>query len=204
MELHEALSQITEIRQQMARTEVFRGYRAGPVAFSGVLAVSASLTQGLWLPYPAQRLGAYLGLWVGTAIVSGAAAGLGMFLRAKGPGRSLRREITWLAIEQFVPCIAAGALLTIVLVRSAPEASWMLPGLWQIMYSLGIFASCRLLPRATFGVALFYLLTGLTTLTLAKGDAAFSPWAMGLSFGVGQFLAASILYRTLEYRDDHS
>ena len=37
MELREALTQITEIRQQLARTEVFRGYRAMPVAFSGVV-----------------------------------------------------------------------------------------------------------------------------------------------------------------------
>ena len=35
MELREALTQITEIRLQLARTEVFRGYRAMPVAFSG-------------------------------------------------------------------------------------------------------------------------------------------------------------------------
>ena len=35
MELREALTQITEIRLQMARTEVFRGYRAIPAAFSG-------------------------------------------------------------------------------------------------------------------------------------------------------------------------
>ena len=40
-ELHEALERIAEIRHQMARTEVFRGYRALPVAFSGALAVAA-------------------------------------------------------------------------------------------------------------------------------------------------------------------
>ena len=74
----------------------------------------------------------------------------------------------------------------------------MLPGLWQVVYSLGIFASCRLLPRATFWVAVFYLGTGLAVLTLGHGDAALSPWAMGLPFGVGQLLAAAVLYRTLE------
>ena len=52
--------------------------------------------------------------------------------------------------------------------------------------------------------ALFYLAAGLTSLTLARGDAAFSPWAMGLSFGIGQFLAAAVLYRTLECRDVHA
>jgi hypothetical protein len=93
-------------------------------------------------------------------------------------------------------------MLTLVLVRSAPESLWMLPGLWQVLYSLGIFASCRLLPRATFGVAVFYLIAGLLTLAFARGELAFSPWAMGLPFGAGQLFAAAVLYRTLECRDD--
>ena len=203
MELQEALTQISEIRQQMARTEVFRGYRAVPVAFTGVMAVAAALAQSAWMPDPGQQIGAYLGLWVGTAVVGAMAAGLEMLLRSRGPGFWLRREITWLAVEQFVPCLATGSLLTVVIVRTAPESLWMLPGLWQILFGLGVFASCRLLPRATFGVALFYLVAGLTTLALAKGPAALSPWAMGLPFGVGQLFAAAVLYRTLESRDDH-
>ena len=92
----------------------------------------------------------------------------------------------------------AGALLTIVLFRTAPASLWMLPGLWQVVYSLGIFASCQLLPRPTFWVAVFYLGCGLAVLALAHGGAALSPWAMGLPFGVGQLLAAVVLYRTLE------
>jgi hypothetical protein len=202
MELHEALTQISEIRHQMARTEVFRGFRALPVAFSGVLAVTAALAQAAWLPDPELRIPEYLLLWVGTAVVSGLAAGSEMLWRTRGPALWLRREITRLAVEQFLPCLAAGALLTVVLVRSAPESLWMLPGLWQILFSLGVFASCRLLPRATFGVAIFYLVAGLASLAFARGDAAFSPWAMGVPFGVGQWFAAVVLYRTQECRDD--
>jgi hypothetical protein len=78
----------------------------------------------------------------------------------------------------------------------------MLPGLWQVIYSLGIFASCRLLPRSMFGVAVFYLLAGLCTLALAQGERALNPWAMGLPFSVGQLLAATVLYRTLERDHD--
>lgn len=202
MELHEALTQISEIRQQMARTEVFRGYRALPVAFSGVLAVVAATLQASFVPDPSQQVLAYLGLWIGAACLGMGVTGIEMGLRWRAAGSSLRREITWLAVEQFLPCLAAGGLLTIVLVRSAPESLWMLPGLWQIMFSLGVFASSRLLPRATSGVAFFYLASGLLTLSLASGDAAFSPWAMGLPFGVGQFFAAAVLYRTLERHDD--
>src|SRR5262249_20276082 len=83
MELHEALTQISEIRKQMARTEVFRGYRALPVAFSGVLAVAAAVAQALWIPEPAQQISAYLLLWVGTAVVSGLAAGAEMAWRTR-------------------------------------------------------------------------------------------------------------------------
>jgi hypothetical protein len=204
MELRDALTQISEIRLQMARTEVFRGYRALPVAFSGVLALTAAVFQMLLLRDPAQQMTGYLFLWVGTAVVSGLAAGGEMVVRSRLARSSIRREITWLAVEQFLPCLAAGGLLTVVLVRSAPECLWMLPGLWQILFSLGVFASCRLLPRATFGVAVFYLASGLLTLALARGEASFSPWAMGLPFGAGQFFAAGILYRTLECHDGQS
>ena len=202
MELREAMTQISEIRQQIARTEVFRGYRALPVAFSGGLALLAATIQSVAIRDPGEETWAYLGLWIGTAIVSALVALGEMTWRRDPPGAWLRREITWLAIEQFVPCLAAGSLLTIVLVRSAPASLWMLPGLWQILFSLGIFASCRLLPRATFGVALFYLVAGLACLTLSSRGWALNPWLMGIPFGAGQFFAAGILYRTLECHDE--
>lgn len=201
MELHEALIQITEIRAQMARTEVFRGYRALPVAISGLLAVAAAGIQGTWINDPAAQWDAYLSLWVATAALSAAAAGGGMALRRRAHATSLGREVTWLAVEQFMPCLVAGGLLTAVLAKVAPEALWLLPGLWQLFFSLGVFASCRLLPRATVSVALFYLASGGATLALARGEHAFSPWAMGVPFGVGQLWAAAVLYWNLERSD---
>ena len=201
MDLREAMTQISEIRATMARAETFRGYRAVPVAFSGLLALAAAGFQAIWLTEPLVRVDEYLALWVGAAVLSAVACGSEMVLHARLAATRWSREITWLAIEQFLPCLAAGGFVTVVLVRFAPETLWMLPGLWQVLFSLGIFASCRLLPRATFGVALFYLAAGLASLAFARGEAALSPWAMGLPFGVGQLLTALVLYRTLECRD---
>ena len=198
MELREALTQISEIRLQLARTEVFRGYRAMPVAFSGGVAVLAAFIQAATIPDPVVQIGPYLVLWIGAAVVSALAAGLEMMIRARNSSSSMTRELTWLALEQFCPSLVAGALLTVVLFRASTESLWMLPGLWQILYSLGIFASCRLLPRPTFWVGVFYLGTGLAVLALAHGETALSSWSMGLPFGVGQMLAALVLYRTLE------
>lgn len=201
MELRDALTQISEIRRQMARTEVFRGYRAMPVAASGLLALVTALVQAAWLPSPTEQLGAYLVLWVGAAVAGVVGAGAEMVQRSRRSSSPWSRQVTWLAVEQFLPCLVAGGLLTAVLARVAGECAWMLPGLWQILFSLGVFASCRLLPRATFGVAVFYLASGLSCLILARGELALSPWAMGLPFGVGQLLAATVLYRTLERSD---
>jgi hypothetical protein len=198
MELREALTQITEIRLQLARTEVFRGYRAMPVAFTGAVALLAALVQSATIAEPMLQIGSYLTVWIGAAVLSGLAAGIEMLMRARDAALSLGRAQTWLAYEQFLPCVAAGALVTVVLVRVSPENVWLLPGLWQIFYSLGIFASCRLLPKPTFWVAVFYLGTGLAVLALGQGESALSPWTMGLPFGVGQSLAAAVLYFTLE------
>src|SRR5205085_2469313 len=116
----------------------------------------------------------------------------------RGRRSALQAQVTLLAVEQFLPCLVAGAMLTYVLVAFAGQVLWMLPGLWAILLSLGAYASSRLLPRATFWAAGFYLIAGCLCLIYAQGDAAFSPWAMGLTFGCGQMLTAAILYWTLE------
>ena len=202
MELREALSQIAEIRRQMARTEVFRGFRSVPVAFSGVLAWAAAIAQAVWIPEPTRDVTSYLTLWIGAAAIGIASAGWEMAYRARHSS-GWAREHTWLVVEQFLPCVVAGGLTTMVLARGAESVIWMLPGLWSILFALGVFASRRLLPRAIFGVALYYLVAGLACLALAKDGSALSPWAMGIPFGGGQLLAAAILYRTLEWDHGH-
>jgi hypothetical protein len=202
MELREALAQISEIRRQVARTSVFRGYRALPVALSGLLALGAAVVQSVWIPDPAADMPAYLALWVGAALVSMLATGAEMLLNCHRSPSSLTPTTTWLAVSQFLPCIVAGGLLTLVLWFYAQESLWMLPGLWAMLFSLGIFASYRLLPRETFWVGVFYQAAGMMCLALARGEAALSPWAMGVTFGLGQLLAAAVLYWTLERNDD--
>ncbi len=102
MELQEALTQITEIRLQMARTEMFRGYRAVPAAFSGALALAGAAIQALMIVEPMQHYGAYLSLWIGSAVVSGASAVMEMVIRARHARSPFTRELTAMAMEQFM------------------------------------------------------------------------------------------------------
>jgi len=196
MDLNKALADITAIRSQMARGTEFQGYGPVTVAATGVLALIAAGIQMLLLPDPAAHVFSYLALWVTTAAVSIVLIGSEMVARSRRIHSGLADEMIHAATEQFIPAGVAGALLTVVLFRFAPESLWMLPGLWQIVFSLGFFASCRSLPRPMFAVGVWYLAAGLASLAFANGMHAFAPWAMALPFGLGQLLMAGILYRS--------
>ena len=202
MDLQEALTQISEIRQHVARTETFRGYQAAPVAFSGFLACLAASVQDVLVPEPAQNLAAYLGLWVGSAVLSMVVTGVFIIWHCKQSTSSLTRPNTIQAVGQFLPAVVAGGLVTFILYERYPQAASLLPGLWTMFFSLGIFASYRLLPSATFWIGVYYLLASVVCLVWARDVNAFSPWAMGVPFGIGQLLSAAILYWTLERRLD--
>ncbi len=56
----DALAQITEIRSQIARNEIFCGYRSATVGFSGLLALAGAAAQARWMVQPREDLTAYL------------------------------------------------------------------------------------------------------------------------------------------------
>lgn len=200
MELQKALAEITAIREQVARAETFRGYRALTAGFSGLLAFAAAAAQQAFIPRPQEQIGSYLTLWVSTAGVAMLVTVTEMGLRARRSRSDLERQHTALAIEQFLPCVLAGAVLTAVVARRAPDSLWVLPGLWAVLFSLGIFASARLLPRWIFFVGAYYFLCGVVLLLHASEGAVLAPWTMGFMFGIGQLAMAAVLYICLERR----
>ena len=198
--LDQALDQIAEIRRQMSRGQVFRGYRAQTTAITGVGAIVAAVVQAKVIVDPWHQLPFYLLLWGGLAIVCAAIFGVEQFIRVRRLASPLQLERTMDAVERFIPSLAAGAILTVVFYRFITRDVWMLPGLWAVCFSLGIFASRTLLPRGIAVVAGWYLIAGCMCLVLARPPHAFSPWAMGVTFGVGQLMAAAVLYWNLERR----
>ena len=198
-DLNQALTDITSIRRQVARTTQFHGYGPATLAATGLFALAAAAIQARYLPTPEHRFPGYLLIWTLTAILSAALITAQMLTRTRRIHSGLADEMIHQAVEQFLPAVAAGALLTFVFMRFLP-AQWMRPGLWQIVFSLGVFASCRFLPRLIALAGAWYLLTGLYCLALA-GPRALSPWNMGLPFAAGQiFIAAILLISTREAR----
>jgi len=192
-DLTQALAEISEIRAQVARGTQFRGYGPASTALTGTLALIVAGAQAVWMKEGGREVLPFLAVWVATAAVSVALAAFETIVRSRRVHSGFAAEMIQSAVEQFLPATIVGLLLTGVMLLAAPKELWMLPGLWELIFSLGVFASCRFLPRQMFGVGLWYLVCGLVCLMMASGSRILSPWEMGIPFGVGQLLVAAVL-----------
>jgi hypothetical protein len=197
-DLSQALAEISAIRAQVARDTQFRGYGPASIAVSGVLALLVAAAQTYWWREIGGEAIRFLAVWAGTAVVAVTLTAGETIIRARRVHSGFASAMIQAAVEQFFPALIVGALLTAVLLRAAPQQLWMLPGLWELIFSLGVFASCRFLPRQMFAVGVWYLACGLTCLMAASGAKSLSPWEMGIPFGVGQLLVAVVLQYCFE------
>jgi hypothetical protein len=196
-DLDRALAEIKRIRCQVARDTQFRGYGPASISATGVLALVVAACQSHWMKNGTD-FQAFAAVWVATALVSVALVVAQMTIRARRVHLGFAVEMVHSAVEQFLPALVVGLLLTAVVLRAAPKEAWMLPGLWQVLFSLGVFASCRFLPRLTFAVGVWYLIAGLASLVFQSGSQSLLPWTMGIAFGVGQLLVAAVLHYGFE------
>ena len=190
-DLHEALAQIREIRASMATSQTYRGYRVAPTILSATLAIAAGCVQHAWIG--TDDLYAYVALWSGCAFVSILLAGIAM-ARHGSPARTRH------AVGRIAPPLIAGAVTTWVLMHNHPQLGYLLPGLWQIFFALGLLASGRLLPDGLHVVGGLFFVSGCFALSL--GSASLAPSVMAVPFGAGQAAAAWLLYLHREVEDE--
>ena len=193
-DLDKALADIVTIRSQIAAGTAFRGYGPATMAATGALALITALLQYLFIADPtADPLGFFLG-WGAAAALSGLIIWIEMRARSRRHHSGLADAMIHQAVEQFLPAAAAGVLLAVVMWKFASETLWLLPGLWQVLVSLGIFASVRSLPRSVALAGAWYFISGFVIVVLASQTHTLSPWTMGLPFVIGQSVMAGILY----------
>jgi hypothetical protein len=195
LHLHKALADIGSIRQQLAAGTMFRGFGPAVVAATGLLAAATAAGQSIWLADPTHQPLAFLATWAATALASAALIGAEMIARTRRHHAGLADAMLMNAVEQALPAGVAGAAIALVLVQFAPETLWVLPGLWQILVGLGIFASVRSLPRAVGLAGAWYVAAGVFVLALSSQTQTLSPWTMGVPFAAGQLLLAVILHQ---------
>jgi hypothetical protein len=206
-DLNQALVDIRSIRRQVAQTTEFRGY--GPLTLSStvLLALLAGVAQSYWLPEPSLHPVQYVALWLMIGVFCAALIATQMLLRANRIHAGMADEMVRMAIVQFLPAAISGAILPFVLLQVTHSVFWMLPGLWQIIFSLGVFASCRCLPRKMPLVGVWFLLTGFSSILI--GDSrALAPVTMAGAYMIGMALAAALHHLSAKkdstYEDEES
>ena len=199
-DIDKALSDIVEIRSRIAAGTAFRGYGPLAIAVTGFIGLLTALAQSLFLPHRTDSQ--FVWCWIGAGLLSALVVRVEMQHRSRRHHSGLADAMIHQAIAQFLPAAAAALFLPVFLLRYAPEALWLMPGLWQIFVSIGIFASLRSLPATVSWGGFFYFLSGAASLFLANDDRALLPWMMGAPFFLGQCLIAALLWRAAGDDDD--
>jgi hypothetical protein len=131
----------------------------------------------------------WLSIWLGEALVALAIGIVGAELKSRRARQTLLSGPARKFVAGFAPAMLAGGLLTGVLYR--PETSWMLPGIWMLLYGAGVVsgggASVRVVPLmgACFMAmgALALLLPGIS------GDALLAATFGGIHIVFGTIIA---------------
>lgn len=186
MRTQDAIEQLDLIHDQLARAEVYPGFRPPAVALVGSVGLLAAAAQ------PGVSAGGFVAYWLAVAAVGGA---IGFAAAARSYAREedeLARRRTRRVMAQFLPALAAGAAVTLGVWRAGPELVHLLPGLWALVFGLGIVAARPHLPAAVWGVGVGYVLAGAALLLAATPEP--SGWAVGGVFGVGHLATAAALH----------
>jgi hypothetical protein len=199
MHVRDALDRLDQIHDQLARSEVYRGFRVRAVAAVGVFALVAAAVQ----PQVASATAGvgFVWFWVAVAGVCGllgSAAALHAYCTRED---DFARRRTRQVFAQFAPGVLVGGAVTLGVAR-VPELVAFLPGLWAAVFGLGIIATRPHLPRGTGLVGLGYVTAGAALVLRAVPGEEPSAWAVGGVFGAGHLVTALVLWLDRERDTD--
>lgn len=192
-ELDKALADIGDIRSRMVAGTTFQGFGPTVIAVTGLLALTLGALQVLMPAVLAADNSVYLGVWIGLACVCALLIGVEMVARSHRIHGGLADAMLANAVEQFLPAAVAGVMLTVVFFRFQTDLLWMLPGLWQLLLAVGLFASARNLVRGVKLIAGWYFVSAFVVLVLSMSASTLSPWLMAVPFFTGQLMMATVL-----------
>ncbi len=187
--IHQALSEVRELRRRILDKQRFKGYSGRARAISGCLALIGAAVIGLDF-VPRSDL-SILAVWTAVCI---AAVGLNYgavlywFLYNDEASRDPRRLKP---LGDVAPAFLLGAALTAVLVWRGDFS--YLYGTWMGLFGLANFASRHSLPPAIVWVGWFYLMAGIICLAAPALD-FHNPWMMGLVFFAGEWFGGFLLH----------
>lgn len=186
-DIDSALNDISRIRDQLAASTRFQGFAPPIVALTAILAFALTAWQST-----SHDDG--LVAWILLAVICSTMIGTEAIVRARKWHRAMADRLLNTTLQRFLPTAMAGAITGLVILLRLPDQARLLPGLWQLLMGVGIFAVLGNLPRQMIWAAVFYFATGTICLLLGARLEPATPLLMGVPFGLGQLLVAGILH----------
>jgi len=188
--IHDALAQVRELKMRVLIAQRFTGYSGRSRAVGGTAALLAPLVLSAdWYP---QTNFAHLWGWGGVfaiAILANYSAVLYWFLFHPDVKRDIRKLMPTVYA---LPSLAVGGILTLALLLRGQYD--LLFGTWMCLFGLTNLSARQNLPRSMYPLGLFYIACG-TACLLAPWASFTQPWAMGLVFGIGEWVGGFIFHR---------
>jgi len=196
-DLDKALAHLEDIHAHVLRTEYYQGFSSVSIALTGLSGLLAALLQTLYLPVSATM---FVLFWAVIASLNVVAISLQLGFEYLHSHTPFERRKTHAVLVQFLPTLLAGLLLTVFALQWQ-EAVLLhaMPGLWALLFALGVFACRPFFPTRMFLLGGYYLIAAVCLLSLAPTGHSLNPWAMGLVFGSGQLFAAWVIYTEIEH-----
>jgi hypothetical protein len=196
MRVSEAFERLDDIHEQLTKAEVYGGFRVPGTLAVGVVGLLAAAVQRL--TPSADGPTAFVVYWVIVAAVCALLGGGASLYAFAFQEDDFARMRTRRVFGQFLPCVVTGAVVTASVLRAGPALIALLPGMWAVLFGLGVVAVRPYMPRAIGVVGLFYLAAGSLLLWRAAVVPDLSGWSVGGVFGVGHLATAIVLYRRQE------
>lgn len=168
-----AMDNLSFIRSTMERATAFTAVPGWGGVAMGVTALAASV-----LAYRRPLPGEWLAVWLSASAVAFAIGGWSMAAKARRAGTSVLSYSGRRFVLSYVPPLAVGGLLTLVLVRAGLYTA--LPGTWLLLYGTGVVTGGAFSVRVVPIMGLCFMVLGAAALLAAPG---WGEWMMALGFG---------------------
>ncbi len=168
-----AMDNLSFIRSTMERATAFTAVPGwGGVAMGVTALVATALAHG-----GASR-GEWLAVWLGASVLALTIGGSSMAVKARKAGTSMFSYSGRRFLLSYVPPLAVGGLLTLVLARAGLYSA--LPGTWLLLYGTGVVTGGAFSVRVVPIMGLCFMALGALALLAPP---TWGEWLMALGFG---------------------
>ena len=168
-----AMDNLSFIRSTMERATAFTAVPGWGGVAMGVTALVATV-----LAFHSPSIREWLAVWLSASALAFAIGGWAMVMKARRAGTTVFSYSGRRFVLSYIPPLAVGALLTLVLVRAGLYSA--LPGSWLLLYGTGVVTggafSVRVIPIMGF------CFMALGTIALLA-PASWSEWLLAAGFG---------------------